>query len=163
MFNILGISSHIRRGGFVTKNNRGTLPENIHQLYELSVNGNQVKKLIPLLNIKLRYKQEKLQQLENHNYRYEVNEYSNIVVDEIDGQITFRNKENDEFENLIFDRIISIEEVPNTTKYAYDLTIVDTRNFNTYNGLAISDTFHMAGVASKSNVTRGVPRIEELL
>ena len=116
-----------------------------------------------MLNIKLRYKQEKLQQLENHNYRYEVNEYSTIVVDEIDGKITFKNKEHNEFENLIFDRIISIEEVPNTTNYAYDLTIVETRNFNTYNGLAISDTFHNAGVASKSNVTRGVPRIEELL
>ena len=163
MFNILGISSHIRRGGFVTKNNRGTLPENIHQIYILNLNGNQVKKLIPLLNIKLRYKQEKLQQLENHNYKYEVNEYSTIVVDEIDGHITFRNKEHNEFENLIFDRIISIEEVPNTTNYAYDLTIVDTRNFNTYNGLILRDTFHNAGVASKSNVTRGVPRIEELL
>lgn len=163
MFNILGISSFIKKGSIVTKNNRGTLPENIHQLYELSVNGNQVKKLIPLLNIKLRYKQEKLQQLENHTYRYEVNEYSTMVVDEIDGQTTFRNKEHNEFENLIFDRIISIEEVPNTTKYAYDLTIVDTRSFNTYNGLALFDTFHNAGVASKSNVTRGVPRIEELL
>jgi DNA-directed RNA polymerase beta' subunit len=163
MFNILGISSFIKKGPIVTKNNRGTLPENIHQLYELSVNGNQVKKLIPLLNIKLRYKQEKLQQLENHNYKYEVNEYSTIVVDEIDGKNIFRNKEHNEFENLIFDRIISIEEVPNTTKYAYDLTIIDTRNFNMYNGLAGKDTFHNAGVASKSNVTRGVPRIEELL
>jgi DNA-directed RNA polymerase beta' subunit len=163
MFNILGISSFIKKGAIVTKNNRGTLPENIHQLYELSVNGNQVKKLIPLLNIKLRYKQEKLQQLENHNYKYEVNEYSTMVVDEIDGKNIFRNKEHNEFENLIFDRIISIEEVPNTTNYAYDLTIVETRNFNTYNGLILRDTFHNAGVASKSNVTRGVPRIEELL
>ena len=163
MFNILGISSFINKGAIVTKNNRGTLPENTHQIYVLNVNGNQVKKLIPLLNIKLRYKQEKLQQLENHNYKYEVNEYSTIVVDEIDGHTTFRNKEHNEFENLIFDRIISIEEVPNTTNYAYDLTIVETRNFNTYNGLILRDTFHNAGVASKSNVTRGVPRIEELL
>jgi len=29
--------------------------------------------------------------------------------------------------------------------------------------VALYDTFHLAGVASKSNVTRGVPRIEELL
>ena len=44
-----------------------------------------------------------------------------------------------------------------------DRTVTDTRNFNIYNGLALADTFHFAGVASKSNVTRGVPRIEEIL
>ena len=60
-------------------------------------------------------------------------------------------------------RIISIEEVPNPTDYVYDLTVKDTRTFNIYNGLALYDTFHFAGVASKSNVTRGVPRIEEIL
>jgi len=43
------------------------------------------------------------------------------------------------------------------------LTIADTLTFNIYNGLALDDTFHFAGVASKSNVTRGVPRIEEIL
>ena len=51
----------------------------------------------------------------------------------------------------------------NPTKYVYDLTVETTRNFNTYNGLCQKDTFHFAGVASKSNVTRGVPRIEEIL
>ena len=163
MFNILGISSFIRKGSLVTKNNRGTLPENIHQIYTIFCNGNQLKKIIPLLNIKIQYKQDNLQQLMDHNYMYEVNNCSTVVPDEIDGEITFRNKEPNEFENVIFDRIISIEEVPNTTNYAYDLTIVDTRNFNIYNSLAVSDTFHFAGVASKSNVTRGVPRIEELL
>ena len=63
----------------------------------------------------------------------------------------------------IFDKIKNIEEVSNTTNYAYDLTVADTRNFNIYNGLAMVDTFHFAGVSSKSNVTRGVPRIEEIL
>ena len=67
------------------------------------------------------------------------------------------------FENIYFDKIKSIEEVANPTKYVYDLTVETTRNFNTYNGLCIKDTFHYAGVASKSNVTRGVPRIEEIL
>lgn len=163
MFNIIGISSFIRKGSSVTKNNRGTLPENIHQLYKLVVIGNQVKKLASMLNIKLQYKQDRLQKLTEHNYKYEVNCNSLIVPDEIDGTIVFRNKEDNEFENVIFDRIISIEEVSNTTNYAYDLTIEETRNFNIYNSLATRDTFHYAGVASKSNVTRGVPRIEELL
>lgn len=163
MFNILGISSFIRKGPLVTQNNRGTRPENIHQLYELNIIENQVKQLIPQLNIKLQYKQDNLQQLMEHNYKYEINEYSTVIPDEINGELIFRNKEHDEFENVIFDRIILIEEVPNTTNYAYDLTISDTKNFNTYNGLILRDTFHFAGVASKSNVTRGVPRIEELL
>ena len=65
--------------------------------------------------------------------------------------------------DIFFDEVISIEEVPNTTEYAYDLTVADTKNFNLYNGLCVRDTFHSAGVASKSNVTRGVPRIEEIL
>jgi DNA-directed RNA polymerase II subunit RPB1 len=33
----------------------------------------------------------------------------------------------------------------------------------TYDGIILKDTFHLAGVASKSNVTRGVPRLKELL
>jgi DNA-directed RNA polymerase II subunit RPB1 len=67
------------------------------------------------------------------------------------------------YSGVIFDKIKTIEEVSNTTNYAYDLTVSDTKNFNTYNGLALRDTFHFAGVSSKSNVTRGVPRIEEIL
>jgi len=53
--------------------------------------------------------------------------------------------------------------VSNTTNYAYDLTVEDTRTFDCINGINLFDTFHLAGVASKSNVTRGVPRIEEIL
>jgi len=65
--------------------------------------------------------------------------------------------------DLEFDQIVSIDEVPNTTDYAYDLTVEETRTFDCINGLCGNDTFHTAGVASKSNVTRGVPRIEEIL
>jgi DNA-directed RNA polymerase II subunit RPB1 len=75
----------------------------------------------------------------------------------------FQERTNDICNGVLFDKIKSIVEVPNTTKYAYDLTVKDTRTFNIYNGLAIDDTFHFAGVSSKSNVTRGVPRIEEIL
>ena len=32
-----------------------------------------MKKIIPLLNIKIQYKQDNLQQLMDHNYMYEVN------------------------------------------------------------------------------------------
>ena len=43
------------------------------------------------------------------------------------------------------------------------MTVEETRNFVTYSGQALRDTFHLAGVSSKSNVTRGVPRLKELL
>jgi DNA-directed RNA polymerase beta' subunit len=163
MFNILGISSYIIKGPVITKNNRGTLAENIHQAYSLSINGNQLKKIIPKMNIKIDNKQQKLQILLKHDYVYEVNKYSEVIPDEIDGIINYRTRNGNEMNDTIFDRIISIEEVSNTTNYAYDLTIEETRTFNIYNGLTNFDTFHAAGAASKSNVTRGVPRIEELL
>jgi len=70
---------------------------------------------------------------------------------------------NDKMPDLLFDQITNIEEIQNTTNYAYDLTVEHTRNFDCYNGICCRDTFHLSGVASKSNVTRGVPRIEEIL
>jgi DNA-directed RNA polymerase II subunit RPB1 len=80
----------------------------------------------------------------------------------MNGEIVIQ-KRGKNMENIVFNKIKSIVEVPNTTKYAYDLTVKDTRNFNIYNGLAIVDTFHHTGISSKSNVTRGVPRLEEIL
>ena len=87
---------------------------------------------------------------------------NDIIPNRINGKIVYELRES-RVPDLIFDKIVKIEEVPNTTKYAYDLTVEETRNFDCMNGLNIVDTFHLAGVASKSNVTRGVPRIEEIL
>lgn len=87
---------------------------------------------------------------------------NDIIPNRINGKITYELRES-RVPDLIFDKIVAIEEVPNTTKYAYDLTVEETRNFDCMNGLNLRDTFHLAGVASKSNVTRGVPRIEEIL
>ena len=83
------------------------------------------------------------------------------IPDEIDGKIMFRERKQD-YIDVLFDKIVSIEEVENTTNYAYDLTVKDTKNFNLYNGLAIRDTFHSAGLTIKCVVT-GVPRFSELL
>lgn len=87
---------------------------------------------------------------------------SNIVPNIINGVVVMENR-NNRFPDIEFDKIVSIEEVSNTTDYAYDLTVEDTRTFDCINGVNLYDTFHLAGVASKSNVTRGVPRIEEIL
>jgi DNA-directed RNA polymerase II subunit RPB1 len=162
ILNILDVYSFITKPTKQEYNNRGTLSENIHQIYTLFVRNNQAKKLASMLNIKLKYKQDNLQLILNNTPKYDINKNATIIPNEINGQIVLE-KRGDAYPGVIFDSIKSIEEVPNTTNYAYDLTILDTRTFNIYNGLALFDTFHFAGVASKSNVTRGVPRIEEIL
>jgi len=160
MLNILNIYSYITKYKKPETNNRGS--KNIRQCYNLFVTGSQLHELANMLNIRIKYKQENLQIILQHKYKYKINKNANIIPNEIHGELIIQERNND-YTGVIFDRIKSIEEVSNTTNYAYDLTVEDTRNFNVYNGLAIVDTFHFAGVASKSNVTRGVPRIEEIL
>ena len=160
MLNILGIYSFITKPSKVESNNRGS--KDIKQLYTLFVRNTQAKLLASQLNMKLKYKQENLQAILMHTPKYKINRNATFIPNEIDGTIVMQKRVND-YQDVLFDKIVKIEEVPNTTNYAYDLTIKDTRTFNIYNGIALFDTFHFAGVASKSNVTRGVPRIEEIL
>jgi DNA-directed RNA polymerase II subunit RPB1 len=87
---------------------------------------------------------------------------NNIFPNVVNGELTMEERSG-RMIDLEFDEIVSIEEVSNTTPYAYDLTVEETRNFDIYNGLCLRDTFHNSGTSSKSNVTRGVPRIEEIL
>uniref|UniRef100_A0A6C0JLL6 DNA-directed RNA polymerase n=1 Tax=viral metagenome TaxID=1070528 RepID=A0A6C0JLL6_9ZZZZ len=162
MLKNLGINGKIYKPTKVEKNNRGTLSENIKQHYELVVANQQGQKLAKLLNMKPKEKQAKCQQLLSETFRYEYCMADLKVPNIIDGQVVMEDRDN-RFEDIEFDQIISIEEVSNTTNYAYDLTVEDTRNFDCMNGLNLRDTFHLSGVASKSNVTRGVPRIEEIL
>lgn len=66
--------------------------------------------------------------------------------------------------DVVWDKIKAIEEViPMGEGWVYDLTVEHTRNFTSKNLIVLNDTFHQAGVASKSAVTRGVPRLRELL
>jgi DNA-directed RNA polymerase beta' subunit len=162
ILNILGVYSKISKFKKQETNNRGS--KDIKQIYYLYVRNKQSQKLASMLNIKMDYKQENLKKILAHDFKYEYCHSDTMVPNEIDGQIVMipRDKMTNCFDTY-FDKVVSIEEVSNTTNYAYDLTISDTRNFNIYNGLALVDTFHFAGVASKSNVTRGVPRIEEIL
>ena len=161
ILNILDIYSFISKPKKVETNNRGS--KDIKQLYVLSITGSQLHDLSKMLSIKISYKQENLIDLLKHNYQYDIHRSATIIPNDIDGEIILEERKTDTYIGVIFDKIKSIEEVPNTTNYAFDLTIEDTRTFNIYNGLALEDTFHFAGVASKSNVTRGVPRIEEIL
>ena len=165
MLNILDVYGIIKKHTKQKTNNRGTLPENIHQMYRLNITNRQAKKLAQMLHTKIDYKIENTKIIAEHSYKfdYEINKNYLSIPNEIDGKIVFETRHADKFKDVLFDQIEKIEEVQNTTNYAYDLTISDTKNFNIYNGLCLRDTFHFAGVASKSNVTRGVPRIEEIL
>jgi DNA-directed RNA polymerase beta' subunit len=162
MLKNLGIVSKMYKPKKAEKNNRGTLPENIHQGYQLMVSNEQSKKLASMLNMKIVSKQEKADKLLNEDFKYEYYRNFDIVPNVIQGECVMETR-NGRFPDIEFDKIIKIEEVPNTTNYAYDLTVEETRTFDCYNGLTLNDTFHSAGLSTKSNVTRGVPRIEELL
>ena len=65
--------------------------------------------------------------------------------------------------DMVWDSIKAIREVVPIKNRVYDLTVESTRNFMTLDCIGVKDTFHLAGVAAKSNVTRGVPRLKELL
>ena len=65
-------------------------------------------------------------------------------------------------EDIFYDKVISINEVANGHPWAYDLTVEGTRNFNTFCGIAVRDSFHHAGT-SNSDVLLGCPRLTELI
>ena len=72
------------------------------------------------------------------------------------------NNHRDLLNDIIWDKIKSINEVRPIKGWVYDLTVQTTRNFTTLEGVAVKDTFHLAGVAAKSGMTRGVPRLKEV-
>jgi DNA-directed RNA polymerase beta' subunit len=65
-------------------------------------------------------------------------------------------------EDVVYDKIVKIEEVLSEHPWVYDLTVRQTRNFNIANGLCMRDTFHNAGTGSVVTST-GVPRIKEII
>ena len=64
--------------------------------------------------------------------------------------------------DIVWDKVKSIKEVKPIKGYVYDVTVESTRNFTALNAVGLADTFHLAGVAAKSGMTRGVPRLKEL-
>jgi len=65
--------------------------------------------------------------------------------------------------DVVLDKVKSIAMVHPWGGKVYDITVETTRNFLTQNGTNLKDTFHLSGVASKSAMTRGVPRLKELM
>ena len=68
-----------------------------------------------------------------------------------------------------FDKVRSLKRIPREEykhKYVYDFSVEGNETFSLTNGLMVHNTlntFHLAGVSSKSNVNQGVPRLRELI
>jgi DNA-directed RNA polymerase beta' subunit len=162
MLKNLGIISKVIQLKKQETNNRGST--NLKQPYSIRITNDQSKKLASLLHLNINDKQIKAQRLLNETeFKYEVDRAYLTVPNIINGCLVMEPRSDTLYTDVIFDPIVSIEDVPNTTAYAYDLTVEDTRTFDCYNGVCCEDTFHLSGVSSKSNVTRGVPRIEEII
>ena len=138
------------------KNNQNfveTIINNIEPFYKLKIKGKQIYTLLRLIS---KYNDYDIIQT------YEINKYEKIIPDEINNKIIYKERKEGEFKDILFDKIVKIENVDNTSKYAYDLTVSDTRNFNIYNGLAVRDTFHTAG-SSDNACINVVTTFSELL
>ena len=161
ILNTFDIYSKIKKYKKQESNNRGS--KDIKQLYYLFVNNRQTYKLAKILEIKIDYKQLSLSDILKHDFKYEYSKNYLEVPNEIEGEVILENR-NERFPDVIFDKIKSIEEVQNTTPYAFDLTVEGPRTFNIFNGLCINDTFHLAGVGAGSLViTEGIPRLREII
>ena len=70
------------------------------------------------------------------------------------------------YSDVIWDEITHLEYMNDPKEYVYDFTVPGNDSFMVDDAILVHNTlntFHLAGVASKSNVTRGVPRLKELL
>ena len=161
MLKNLNIIGQLRKFKKVETNNRGS--KNIHQPYTLYISNKQCLKLGKILHIKDENKQNKLNELLKREFKYNISEFDEKVPNIVNNNMIIEER-NNRFKDIMFDKIISIEEVNNTTNYAYDLTVENTKNFDIYNGLCMRDTFHLAGTGSASVVvTDALPRLKEIL
>ena len=101
------------------------------------------------------------------------------IKSKADRLIEYNNNDNDNrrifrikhLKKVLFSKVKIISEVLPTEKeynkikkrWVYDLTVEKTRNFTSSSLMSCVDTFHLSGVAEKSTVTQGVPRLTELL
>ena len=68
--------------------------------------------------------------------------------------------------DVIWDEITSLEILEDPNEMVYDFTVPGNDSFMVDDSIFVHNTlntFHLAGVAAKSGMTRGVPRLKELL
>ena len=152
--------------------------------YKLSISCGNTSRFADIFTLCINNKQERLDTLRNKPYMF-ARAMCDIVPDIVtktygtischrdklpellkdtvlceEDRIIIQNVMN---ENVMYDKVIAIEEFVSEHAYVYDLTVSNTKNFNVYNGIAMRDTFHHSGISSASKAVRGVPRIKELL
>jgi DNA-directed RNA polymerase beta' subunit len=164
-----GIYTKIKTNELQLTNNIGS--KNILQGYALSMKCDGAKIFANEIPMLIGYKQERLNEFkmrpldissESKDIIPKFTDKSGKIYSKINRR-KLLEKFNVPFKDVRFDEIVTIEEIPNPTEWMYDLTVESTRTFALLNGNFQFDTFHLAGHSSKSQVTRGLPRIEELL
>jgi DNA-directed RNA polymerase beta' subunit len=68
--------------------------------------------------------------------------------------------------DVVWDEITELIYLDDPKEFVYDFTVPGNDSFMVDDAIMVHNTlntFHLAGVAAKSNVTRGVPRLKELL
>jgi len=166
-----GIYTKIKTNELQLTNNIGS--KNILQGYTLSIKCDGAKIFANEIPMLIGYKQERLNEFKMRPLDIST-EFKDIIPKFTDKSGYVHTKINRRklvdickittpFRDVRFDEIVTIEEIPNPTEWVYDLTVELTRNFVLRDGTCARDTFHLSGDASKSQVTRGLPRIEELL
>lgn len=177
-FNILAKKS----GPFkIKKNNRGS--KNILPHFNIYIRNENVKIFANEFTLAIDYKQDLLNKAKNYNYKYR--HYKNEIIPGFNNAIiSYDHERRDILEymeevgetapdydilekainsDVYYDRIIEIKEVDSSKDYVYDLTVEDTHNMCSIGGINLFDTFHSSGVGSKSNVTQGMPRMQEII
>ena len=68
--------------------------------------------------------------------------------------------------DVIYDQITKIEYLDDPNEFVYDFTVPGNDSFMVDTAVLVHNTlntFHLAGISSAANVTRGVPRLKEVL
>jgi intein/homing endonuclease len=161
-----GIYNKITKNKKQETNNRGS--KNILQGYSLSIKSDSSKIFASQVPILIGYKQEALNmylKLDSKELRDIIPRYAGLHnnYEKVNRSKIIEKEGVNPFENVRFDEIIKINEIPNPTEWVYDLTVENTRTFALINGVLAYDTFHFAGISAKSAVTRGLPRLKEII
>ena len=68
--------------------------------------------------------------------------------------------------NVIWDEIVKLEYLDDPKEFVYDFTVPGNDSFMIDTGVLVHNTlntFHFAGISAKSAVTRGLPRLKEII
>jgi DNA-directed RNA polymerase II subunit RPB1 len=87
-----------------------------------------------------------------------------VVKDSVDANIALL--ESALIGDVLWDEIVELVYLEDPKTYVYDFTVPGNDSFMVDDNVLVHNTlntFHLAGVSSKSNMTRGVPRLKEML